>query len=95
MSIPGTTEQKDKLVYQTVSCAYCHTWKRVMKSKHTAEEFVAVMTRMQTYYTDGTAVSDDGRGRGQKNMPDRVAAAEKNANWGTPRRKIWRSTSRR
>ena len=53
-------------MYQTVSCAYCHTWKRVMKSKHTAEELVAVMTRMQTYYTDGTAVSDDGRGRGQK-----------------------------
>ena len=86
MSIPGTTEQKDKLVYQTVSCAYCHTWKRVMKSKHTAEELVAVMTRMQTYYTDGTAVSDDGRGRGQKSMPDRVAAAAKNANWGAPRR---------
>ena len=41
-----------------------------------------MMTRMQTYFTDGTAVSDDGRGRGQKNMPDRVAAAEKNANWG-------------
>ncbi len=82
MSIPGTTEQKDKLVYQTVSCAYCHTWKRVMKSKHTGEELVAVMTRMQTYFTDGTAVSDDGRGRGQKNMPDRVAAAAKNANWG-------------
>jgi len=87
MSIPGTTEQKDKLVYQTVSCAYCHTWKRVMKSKHTAEELVSVMTRMQTYFTDGTAVSDDGRGRGQKNMPDRVAAAEKNANWGTTTKK--------
>ena len=61
MSIPGTTEQKDKLVYQTVSCAYCHNWQRVMKSKHTAEELVSVMTRMQTYYTDGSAVSNDGR----------------------------------
>ena len=87
MSIPGTTEQKDKLVYQTVSCAYCHTWKRVMKSKHTGEELVGVMTRMQTYFTDGTAVSDDGRGRGQKNMPDRVAAAAKNANWGNTSKK--------
>jgi virginiamycin B lyase len=82
MSIPGTPEQKDKLVYQTVSCAYCHNWQRVMKSKHTADEFVAVMNRMQTYYTDGTAVSNDGRGRGQKQTADRVAAAEKNANWG-------------
>jgi virginiamycin B lyase len=82
MSIPGTTEQKDKLVYQTVSCAYCHNWRRVMTSKHTAEEFVTVLNRMQTYYTDGTAVSNDGRGRGQKQTADRVAAADKNANWG-------------
>jgi virginiamycin B lyase len=87
MSIPGTTEQKDKLVYQTVSCAYCHTWKRVMKSKHTAEELISVMTRMQTYYTDGTAVSDDGRGRGQKQTAERVAAAGKNANWGNTTKK--------
>ena len=87
MSIPGTTEQKDKLVYQTVSCAYCHNWQRVMKSKHTAEEFVSVMNRMQTYYTDGTAVSNDGRGRGQKQTAERVAAVEKNANWGNAPKK--------
>ena len=87
MSIPGTTEQKDKLFYQTVSCAYCHNWQRVMKSKHTAEEFVAVMNRMQTYYTDGTAVSNDGRGRGQKQTAERVAAVEKNANWGNASKK--------
>ena len=83
MSIPGTPEQKDKLVYQTVSCAYCHNWQRVMKSKHTADEFVSVMNRMQTYYTDGSAVSNDGRGRGQKQTADRVAAVEKNVNWGS------------
>jgi len=83
LSIPGTTEQKDKLFYQTVSCAYCHNFQRVMKSKHTAEEFVSVMNRMQTYYTDGTAASNDGRGRGQKQTADRVAAVEKNANWGS------------
>lgn len=83
MSIPGTADQKDKLVYQTVSCAYCHNWQRIMKSKHTADEFVSVMNRMQTYYTDGTAVSNDGRGRGQKQTADRVAAVEKNANWGS------------
>jgi len=82
MSIPGTTEQKDKLVYQTVSCAYCHNWQRIMKSKHTADEFVSVLNRMQTYYTDGSAVSNDGRGRGQKQTAERVAAVEKNANWG-------------
>jgi virginiamycin B lyase len=83
MSIPGTPDQKDKLVYQTVSCAYCHNWQRIMKSKHTADEFVSVINRMQTYYTDGTAVSNDGRGRGQKQTADRVAAVEKNTNWGS------------
>lgn len=82
ISMPGTTEQKDKLMYQTGSCAYCHTLERVMKSKHDAAEFVAAMTRMQSYFPDGTAVSKDGRGRGQKNMPDRIAATEKNPNWG-------------
>jgi streptogramin lyase len=87
MSIPATSEQKDKLFYQTVSCAYCHNWQRVMKSKHTAEEFVSVMNRMQTYYTDGTAVSNDGRGRGQKQTAERVAAVEKNANWGNATKK--------
>ena len=87
MSIPGTPEQKDKLVYQTVSCAYCHNWQRVMKSTHTADEFVSVINRMQTYYTDGSAVSNDGRGRGQKQTADRVAAVEKNANWGSAPKK--------
>jgi len=82
MSISGTPEQKDKLIYQTVSCAYCHTLERVMRSKHTADEFVALITRMQTYYTDGSAVSTDQRGRGQKGMPDQVAAAEQNPIWG-------------
>jgi streptogramin lyase len=82
ISIPGTTEQKDKLVYQTGSCAYCHAWERVMKSKHTAEEFVPLFTRMQSYYTDGTASSRDKRGRGQLATPDVIAAAQENPMWG-------------
>src|SRR5258708_15390465 len=82
MSIPGTPEQKDKLVYQTVSCAYCHALERVMKSNHTANEFVELITRMQKYYTDGSAVSKDKRGRGQVGPPDQVAASEQNPIWG-------------
>jgi virginiamycin B lyase len=82
MSVPGTTEQKDKVIYQTVSCAYCHAWERVMKSNHTADEFVDLITRMQKYYTDGSAVSRDKRGRGQIGPPDQVAAAEQNPIWG-------------
>jgi virginiamycin B lyase len=82
MSVPGTTEQKDKVIYQTVSCAYCHAWERVVKSNHTADEFVDLITRMQKYYTDGSAVSRDNRGRGQIGPPEQVAAAEQNPMWG-------------
>ena len=74
MSMPGTTEQKDKLAYQVVSCAYCHTYERIVKSRYAAEQFVSVLTRMQTYFGDGTAVSRSGRGRGQRNEhPERAA----------------------
>ena len=76
MSAPGTPEQKDKVIYQIVSCAYCHTWERVMKSNHTADEFVELITRMQKYFTDGSAVSRDKRGRGQIGPPDQIAAAD-------------------
>jgi len=82
MSVPGTTEQKDKVIYQTVSCAYCHAWERIMKSNHSADEFVDLITRMQKYYTDGSAVSRDKRGRGQLGTPDQVAAADQNPIWG-------------
>jgi streptogramin lyase len=82
MSMTGTTEQKDHLVYQSASCAYCHSWERILKSKHSAEQFIQVITRMQTYYTDGTAVSRDGRGRAQLAMPDQVAAAQTNPLYG-------------
>lgn len=81
MSMPGTTEQKDKLAYQVVSCAYCHTYERIVKSRHSAEEFVPVITRMQTYFGDGTAVSRSGRGRAQRSEhPERAA---QNPNWGS------------
>ena len=66
MAMPGTPEQKDKLVYQPESCNYCHSFRRIAKSTHTAERFVPVIKRMSSYYPDGTASSDDGRGWGQK-----------------------------
>jgi streptogramin lyase len=82
MSMPGTREQKDKFVYQTGSCSYCHAWERIMKSKHTAEEFVPLFTRMQSYYMDGTASNREMRGRGQIGTPDQIAAAEQSPMWG-------------
>ena len=60
-SMPGTKDQKDRLVYTALSCAYCHTFKRAVVSKHTPERWPAVVRRMQSYYPDGTASSDDGR----------------------------------
>jgi streptogramin lyase len=82
MSAPGTAEQKDRLVYQPASCAYCHSLERVMKSKHSADRLVEVMHRMQTYYYDGTAISRDNRGRAQQGTPQQVENAAKSPMWG-------------
>ncbi len=65
-SMPGTPEEKDKLVYQAKSCNYCHNYYRIVRSKHTAAQFDAVVRRMNAYYPDGTAISNDGRGWGQR-----------------------------
>jgi virginiamycin B lyase len=84
MSVPGTAEQKDKVIYQIVSCAYCYTWERIMRSNHTADEFVNLITRMQKYYTDGSAVSRDNRGRGQLGPPNQVADQRTKTSHETP-----------
>src|SRR5580693_9074635 len=81
MSVPGTPEQKDKVIYQIGSCAYCHSWERIVRSTHSADEFVELITRMQKYFPDGSAVSRDKRGRGQIGPPSQVAAAEQNPKW--------------
>ena len=66
LSFPGTREQRDKLVYQAKSCNYCHNYERIVRSTHNAQRFEAVIKRMNSYYPDGTAVSNDGRGWGQR-----------------------------
>ena len=66
MSMSGTPEEKDKFVYQAKSCNYCHNYTRIVKSKYTAAQFDAVIHRMNSYYPDGSAVSNDGRGWGQR-----------------------------
>ena len=42
----GTPEEKDKIVHQLLGCNYCHTYQRIMKSKHDAERFMTVIDRM-------------------------------------------------
>ena len=49
-SVPGTPEQKRGLV----RCGFCHTFERVARSKYTADEWLPVIQRMSTYYSDGT-----------------------------------------
>ena len=92
MSMSGTTGQKDQLAYQSVSCAYCHTYERIMKSRHSAEEFIPILTRMQAYFGDGTAVSNQsGRGRGQRiTHPEGYAEAlARDPNYyGTPKAEL-------
>ena len=83
LSMPGTSAQKSGLVHQLVSCAYCHTYRRIMESRHTADEFLPVIQRMGTYYPDGTAVSDNNRrGRAVKNTENGQHAFVAPPNWG-------------
>ncbi len=65
MAMPGTPAQKDRFVYEPKSCNYCHSFQRIARSKHTAAQYARVIRRMNSYYPDGTAASDDGRGWGQ------------------------------
>ncbi len=78
MSMPGTTADKDQLVYQALSCAYCHTYERIVKSRHTAEEFVPVIQRMSRYYQDGTAQGRGGRGRAAMQSDEALERLEQN-----------------
>ena len=83
LSMPGTSAQKSGLVHQLVSCAYCHTYRRIMESRHTADEFLPVIQRMGTYYPDGTAVSDNNRrGRAVKNTENGQRSFVAPPNWG-------------
>ncbi|MEQ1898542.1 MAG: carboxypeptidase regulatory-like domain-containing protein [Vicinamibacterales bacterium] len=60
-SMNGTPEQKERFNHQLMSCGYCHTYQRILKSKHDPEALLKAMTRMMNYYSDGTAVSNDNR----------------------------------
>ena len=44
-SAPGTDQQKNGLL----NCLGCHTLERVVKSRHSADEFMLVLPRMQSY----------------------------------------------
>ena len=83
MSMPGTPEEKSAAVHQLLSCAYCHTYQRIMRSRHTAERLLPVINRMGTYYPDGAARSNDNRrGRAVKNTEQGQRAFTGPPDWG-------------
>ena len=54
-SMPGTDRQKELLVRTTVNCGFCHEMERVMRSRHTADQFLSVIARMSTYAADNSS----------------------------------------
>jgi virginiamycin B lyase len=81
-SVAGTDDQKSMVQRQIESCTYCHSLERIVKSKHTAEEFVPVISRMYRYYPDGTVASTEGRGRARFHDKEGQERADKSDSWG-------------
>jgi len=81
-SVPGTDAQKSMVQRQIESCTYCHSMERIVKSKHTAERFVPVITRMLKYYPDGSMAGTEGRGRAVMEGKEGLERAEQNDSWG-------------
>jgi len=50
ISMPGTTEQKRPLI----ECMSCHTFERILRTKHGAEQMFEVLKRMTTYANNST-----------------------------------------
>ena len=82
MSISGTDEQKAMVQKQILSCTYCHSMERIVKSRHTAEQFVPVITRMLKYYPDGSMAGTEGRGRARMEDTEGQERAEMSDSWG-------------
>ncbi len=82
MSIPGTDEQKALVQKTIMSCSYCHSLERVIKSRHNAEQMVKVIDRMSSYYPDGSMAGTEGRGRAIMQGKDVQDAVAKNPIWG-------------
>jgi len=57
MSMPGTSEEKRPLI----ECMSCHTYERIVRSKYTAGELVAVLKRMATYANNSTTAKPQKR----------------------------------
>ena len=82
LSMPGTDRQKQDFIALGESCTYCHSVERILKSRHTAEQFVPVITRMARYFEDGSAVpTGTGRAKATLKEKPRLEAANASPNW--------------
>ena len=78
LSLPGTDEHKKFLL----NCNGCHTLERIVKSTHTAEEFLQVFERMGTYYPGSTPTKPQRLvGTARRMGPTRGGNAEMVARW--------------
>jgi virginiamycin B lyase len=67
MSMPGTDAQKRPLL----DCMSCHTLERVVRSEHTADEFVQVVARMAGYANMSTPLHPQRRKAGPTVDPEK------------------------
>jgi len=70
ISASGTPAQKAALQRQVINCNFCHTLERVMRSRHTAEQWPAVIARMNSYHPDFSGSVKVQRWRGFPGVPD-------------------------
>ncbi|MGE0394034.1 MAG: carboxypeptidase regulatory-like domain-containing protein [Vicinamibacterales bacterium] len=81
-TVPGTEEQKAMVQRNIIACTYCHSMERIVKSRHSAEQFLPVIDRMQAYFPDGTVAGTEGRGRARFIGTDSPTHTANDPNWG-------------
>lgn len=93
--MPGTAAQKDLLVRKVANCGFCHDMERVNRTRYTAEEFLSVIQRMNTYALDnssacgtGSAVYCDGRTPGRFQVSAKPAPLDGLSFWGADAREL-------
>ncbi len=82
LSMPGPDALKRQFIQNGLSCTYCHSVERILKTKYTAEQLIPVITRMTRYFEDGSAVpSGTGRAKATLKEKDRLKGLEQQKNW--------------
>ncbi len=81
-SVSGTDEQKAMAQRNIIACTYCHSMERIVKSRHSAEQFLPVIDRMQAYFPDGSMAGTEGRGRARFVGTDAPTRTKNDPNWG-------------